>query len=64
MTVKYRVHLLESERGWGSERWTEDYDTRVEAEKRIFDVNKENTAARAPDYYVVANREIELVEVE
>lgn len=63
MTVKYRVHLLESERGWGQERWHEDYNTRAEAEKRIKDVNSENTLSYVPDWYISANTTIELVEV-
>lgn len=63
MTVKYRVHLVESERGWGQERWTEDFDTRAEAEKRIFDVNSQNTLSYVPDWYISANTTIELVEV-
>lgn len=58
---KYRVHLMESERGWGQERWHEDYDTRVEAEARVHEVNSRNTAPTAPDWYMVANTDIEEV---
>lgn len=33
--MKYRVFLMESERGWGKEYWHEDYDTYAEAKERI-----------------------------
>lgn len=60
--VKYRLHLMESERGWGQDYWHEDYNTRAEAEARMNEVNSKNTALVAPDYYMQAQR-IELVEV-
>lgn len=59
---KYRLHLMESERGWGQNYWHEDYDTREEAEDRMNEVNGRNTAAVAPDWYMQARR-IEIVEV-
>ena len=59
--VKYRVFLMESERGWGKEYWTEDYDTMEEAIKRIKSVNAENTAETAPDWYMIAENRIETV---
>ena len=60
--IKYRLHMMESERGWGQDYWHEDYDTRVEAEERMKYVNSFNTSPVAPDYYMQAQR-IELVEV-
>ena len=63
MTVKYRVFLLESERGWGQERWTEDYDTFQEAQNRVVEVNSKNTAKYAPDWYMAADPNIQAVEV-
>ena len=60
--VKYRVKLVESERGWGQEEWTEDYDSYEEAKERIRSVNAENTASTAPDWYMVAFTTIEAVE--
>lgn len=60
--MKYRVFLLESERGWGQERWHEDYDTYEEAKRRIESVNAENTAPSAPDWYMAAETRIEAVE--
>lgn len=62
MTVKYRVFLLESERGWGRDTWTEDYDTYEEAKERIRSVNAENTAPVAPDYYMQAEDRIEVID--
>lgn len=59
---KYRLHLMESERGWGQDFWHEDYDTRAEAERRMKEVNDQNTATVAPDWYMQAQR-IEIVEV-
>ena len=61
--LKYRVYLMESERGWGQERWTEDYDTYEEALQRIQSVNAENTAPVAPDWYMCAEEKIEAVKV-
>ncbi len=60
--MKYRIKLVESERGWGQEYWTEDYETRAEAQERIRSVNAENTAEHAPDWYVAAFPDIEIVE--
>ena len=62
--MKYRISLVESERGWGQECWTEDYNTRAEAEERIRSVNAKNTAPTAPDWYIAASTEIEIVEEE
>lgn len=60
--MKYRVTLLESERGWGQETWTEDYNTYEEAQRRIWSVNAENTSDTAPDYYVMADNDVEVIE--
>ena len=48
--LKYRIQVMESERGWGQDYWHEDYDTYEEADKRIKDINAQNTAQSAPDY--------------
>lgn len=61
--LKYRVYLMESERGWGQERWTEDYDTYEEALQRIQSVNDKNTSSVAPDWYMQAEERIEAVKV-
>lgn len=60
--MKYRIRLVESERGWGQEYWTEDFDTRAEAQERIRSVNAQNTAKVAPDFYIAAFLDIEIVD--
>ena len=60
--MKYRIFLVESERGWGQDRWHEDYDTYQEAKRRITEVNSKNTAPSAPDWYMAADDRIEVVE--
>ena len=62
--VMYRVTLIESERGWGQDTWTEDYSTYEEAKARVESVNAKNTAVDPPDYYIVALPTIEAVEDE
>lgn len=59
--VKFRITVVESERGWGRNEWTEDYDTREEARERINYINSFNTSTRAPDYYMQANEEVKEV---
>ena len=63
MTVKYRINIVESERGWGQDNWTEDYNTYEEAAARIDSVNSKNTSSIAPDWYMQADEKIEAVEV-
>ncbi len=63
MPVKYRVHLMESERGWGQDYWSEDYDSLEEAKERIRKVNADNTSLVAPDWYMQAEERIEAVEI-
>ena len=52
----FRVELTEHERGWGSKPWdTWYFDNEPEAKQAAIDYNREhNTAASAPDWYVVA----------
>lgn len=52
---------MESERGWGSERWHEDYDTFQQAQERINSVNSKNTALTVPDWYMIAEEKIEAI---
>lgn len=57
MATKYRVHVLESERGWGSETWTRDFDTEAEAQTFWDDLVKEyGGRAVAPDFYMMPQR--------
>ena len=62
-TIYYRIFIVESERGWGQERWTEDFTTHAAAKKRIYEINSKNTSATAPDWYMQADDRIEVVEV-
>ena len=63
MTYKYRIRVMESERGWGQDYWNEDFDTPEEAKARIKEINSRNTATTAPDWYMRAFEDITLVEV-
>jgi hypothetical protein len=54
---------MSSERGWGQERWTKDFDTFEAAKARIKQYNDKNTAAHAPDYYEQADDTVTAVEV-
>jgi hypothetical protein len=63
MAIKYRIQLVESERGWGREYWQETYDTFEEAQQRIRSVNEKNTSMTVPDWYMIAETGIEAVEV-
>lgn len=56
MSIKYRVHFMESERGWGQNYWTRDFDTREDAQKAFDDCNAKNTSMSAPDCYIQANK--------
>jgi hypothetical protein len=56
--VKHRITVIESERGWGRNEWTEDYDTPEEARRAIRSINSKNKPGPAPDYYIQAYDEI------
>lgn len=61
VNVKFRVKMMESERGWGQHYWDEDFDTREEAESRMNHVNSLNKSVFPPDYYMQALK-IEMIE--
>ena len=63
-TIYYRIFIVESERGWGQEYWTEDFTTYDAAKKRIVEITSRNTSATAPDWYMQAEDRIEVVEIE
>ncbi len=68
MAVKYRVYYTESERGWGQDHWTTDYDSYDEAAAMITKLNADNKAEYArtkmiPDCYILCKDTIEVVEV-
>ena len=58
----FRVHCVESERGWGQEHYHVDFATELEAQEYAEEINSQNTSLVAPDFYVQANR-IEKVEI-
>lgn len=54
---KFKVNLIESERGWGSRvDEVKEFDSYPEAEKFIEEFNAENTESSAPDWYMYAER--------
>ena len=60
---KYRIYVIESERGWGRDEWEEDYDTYAEAQDAIDRINAANTSAVTPDYYIMAMDRIDKVQL-
>jgi hypothetical protein len=53
--VKYRVDLIESERGWGQNLWdSEDFDSLEDAKKFTKEYNDRNNEVTVPDYYIYA----------
>jgi hypothetical protein len=63
MAVKYEVCVIESERGWGQKREYEYFDTVEKAIEYRDRINSYNTAPSAPDWYMMAEQEIRIVEV-
>ena len=63
-SIYYRIFIVESERGWGQDYWSEDYPTFEAAKKRIVEINSKNTSRTAPDWYMQAEDRVEVVEVE
>ena len=62
VNVMYRVHCIESERGWGQKPFHEDFDTREEAEAFMKRVTDQNTLPSVPDYNEPADS-IQMIEV-
>ncbi len=55
MALKYRVEYYESERGWGSDSWTTDYNSEEEAMEWVKKTNdKYCSSSKTPDYYIKA----------
>ncbi len=51
---KWRINWLESERGWGTEVWFNDYDTKELADaayQKAYDEAASQT--HTPDYYII-----------
>jgi hypothetical protein len=62
MAVKYEVCIIESEAGWGQKREYEYFDTVEEAIKRRDKINSYNKPGPAPSWYMIAVKEIRVVE--
>lgn len=55
MSLKYRVAYHESERGWGSDDWTTDYNTEKEALDKVKETNDKYCSTKeVPAYYIRA----------
>jgi hypothetical protein len=67
MTHKFQVTTIESERGWGQRYERELFDTFEEAKAYRDRINSFNEPLKpgdiAPDWYMVADQKIEVVEV-
>jgi hypothetical protein len=48
------VEYFESERGWGSDSWTREFDTQKEATEAVAHCNQDNPTDHVPGYYIVA----------
>ena len=66
MTHKFRVTVVESERGWGRRYENVDFDTFSEAKVYRDNINSENKplgpGEMAPDWYMIAETEIRVIE--
>ena len=66
MTHKFRVTVVESERGWGRRYETADFDTFSEAKVYRDQINSQNKplgpGEMAPDWYMIAETEIRVIE--
>ena len=52
---KFKVQIIESERGWGQKTDSiEEFDTYEQAVARIKDFNKDNNEDKVPDWYMYA----------
>lgn len=55
-TVKHRVDIIETERGWGSKiDRIEYFDSKADAEEFVKEFNSKNTDTLVPDWYMYAN---------
>ena len=50
----WKVHIFESERGWGSDSWDVYFDSQQDAYEYRKKVNKDNPTDHVPDYYMMA----------
>ena len=61
---KYKVRIAETQSEIGTNHWTETYKTLEHAQKRIDYVNGLMTSKFPPRHYIVANDNIEEIEVD
>lgn len=54
MNFKFKVNLIESERGWGQSVETLEFDTYEKAVAYMDSINSKNTAPTVPDWYMRA----------
>ncbi len=59
--MKYKVRMMESERGWGQKHWNEYFDTPEAAAKYWKEMDDQNEPGPAPDYYIQPIGAIEVV---
>jgi hypothetical protein len=66
MTHKFRVTVVESERGWGRRYESVDFDSFSEAKVYRDHINSQNKPVGpgefAPDWYMIAENEIRVIE--
>lgn len=62
MAIKYRVNVIESEAGWGQSHDSVFFDTAQAAIAYRDNINSKNTKEVVPDWYMVAEQEIVIVE--
>ncbi len=56
MRARYRVDLIEYERGWGQNHFSSsDFETKKEADDYVISVNSRNVVPTASDYYIQAD---------
>jgi hypothetical protein len=63
MTHKFQVTTIESERGWGQSVETDLFDSFEEAKAYRDRINSFNKPGPTPDWYMVAENEIKVVEI-
>jgi hypothetical protein len=62
MAIKYRVTVIESERGWGQSREYTDFDTIEKAIEYRDQINDFQVEDKVPEWYMYALKEIHVIE--
>lgn len=50
----FKLLMVESERGWGQDYWTREFETLEAAIKHKNEINEKNQFDKAPDWYIAA----------